>query len=85
MDNFSVFGDSFAECLTSLEIVLIKCKEANLVLNWEKCHLMVKEGIILGHKVSQQGIEVDEAKVTAIANLPEPVDIKGIQSFLGHA
>ncbi|GKC86767.1 reverse transcriptase domain-containing protein [Tanacetum coccineum] len=54
----------------------------NLVLNWEKCHFMVKEGIVLGHKISMNGIEVDRAKVDVIAKLPPPTTIKGIRSFL---
>ncbi|GKE15835.1 reverse transcriptase domain-containing protein, partial [Tanacetum coccineum] len=54
-------------------------------LNWEKCHFMVKEGIVLGHKISKSGIEVDKAKVNVIAKIPHPTSIKGIRSFLGHA
>nr|GEZ01461.1 hypothetical protein [Tanacetum cinerariifolium] len=52
---------------------------------WEKSHFMVKEGIVLGHKISKNGIEVDKAKVDAIAKLPHPTTVKGICSFLGHA
>ncbi|XP_075473911.1 uncharacterized protein LOC142504960 [Primulina tabacum] len=62
-----------------------RCQEKNLVLNWKKCHFMVQEGIVLGHKVSSQGLEVDRAKVVAIEKLPPPKNIKGIRSFLGHA
>ncbi|XP_075489603.1 uncharacterized protein LOC142528438 [Primulina tabacum] len=62
-----------------------RCQEKNLVLNWEKCHFMVQEGIVLGHKVSSKGLEVDRAKVVAIEKLPPPKNIKGIRSFLGHA
>nr|GEX47683.1 reverse transcriptase domain-containing protein [Tanacetum cinerariifolium] len=51
----------------------------------EKSHFMVKEGIVLGHKISKEGIEVDKAKVVVIAKLPHPTTIKGICSFLGHA
>nr|GEZ65161.1 reverse transcriptase domain-containing protein [Tanacetum cinerariifolium] len=46
---------------------------------------MVKEGIVLGHKISKQGIEVDKAKVYVITKLPHPTTVKGIRSFLGHA
>ncbi|XP_075481140.1 uncharacterized protein LOC142521851 [Primulina tabacum] len=60
-------------------------KETNLVLNWEKCHFMVQERIVLGHKISEQGIEVDKAKVEVIKNLPTPASVKGVRSFLGHA
>ncbi|CAN6685977.1 unnamed protein product [Malus baccata var. baccata] len=44
MDDFSVFGDSFANCLDNLTLILKRCVETNLVLNWEKCHFMVKQG-----------------------------------------
>src|ERR1051325_2623911 len=66
-------------------MVLERWELTNLILNWEKCHFMVREGIVLGHKISQKGIEVDKAKVEVIANLPPPVNEKGIRSFLGHA
>ncbi|KAL5583482.1 hypothetical protein UlMin_015924 [Ulmus minor] len=85
MDDFSVFGDSFGLCLENLAKVLKRCEETNLVLNWEKCHFMVKEGIVLGHKVSRDGLEVDKAKVETIEKLPPPVSVKGIRSFLGYA
>ncbi|GJW15756.1 reverse transcriptase domain-containing protein [Tanacetum coccineum] len=62
MDDFSVFGDSFSSCLSHLDKMLQRCEDTNLVLNWEKCHFMVKEGIVLGHKISKSGIEVDKAK-----------------------
>nr|GEV37072.1 DNA-directed DNA polymerase [Tanacetum cinerariifolium] len=85
MDNFSVFGDSFSSCLTNLDKMLNRCEETNLVLNWEKCHFMCREGIVLGHKYSKSGIEVDRAKVDVIAKLPHPTTVKGVRSFLGHA
>ncbi|GJW93720.1 reverse transcriptase domain-containing protein [Tanacetum coccineum] len=65
--------------------MLQHCKDAHLVLNWEKCHFMVKEGIVLGHKVSSGGLEVDKAKIDVISKLPSPTNIKDIRSFLGHA
>ncbi|KAL3569991.1 hypothetical protein D5086_027240 [Populus alba] len=85
MDDFSVFGDSFDDCLTNLEKVLSRCEEKNLVLNWEKCHFMVTNGIVLGHIVSSKGIEVDKSKIELIANLPTPKSVKDVRSFLGHA
>ena len=85
MDDFSVFGCSFDECLEHLKSVLKRCEEKNLVLNWEKCHFMVQKGIVLGHIVSQNGIEVDKAKIDLISNLPPPKSIRDIRSFLGHA
>ena len=50
MDDFSVYGSSFEHCLKNLENVLQRCQDKNLALNWEKCHFMVIEGIVLGHK-----------------------------------
>jgi hypothetical protein len=85
MDDFSVFSSSFQECLHCLSLVLVRCKEKNLVLNWEKCHFMVKQGIVLGNVISHQGIEVDKVKVDMISNLPPPRTVKEICFFLGHA
>ena len=76
MDDITVFGNSFENCLKNLEEVLKRCEEKNLVLNWEKCHYMITSGIVLGHVVSSHGIEVDKAKVDVIANLPSPKTIK---------
>jgi len=85
MDDFSVYGKTFDHCLKNLDRVLQRCQEKDLVLNWEKCHFMVREGIVLGHLVSERGIEVDKAKIDVIERLPPPVNVKGIRSFLGHA
>jgi hypothetical protein len=85
MDVFSVYGKTFPECLKNLDKVLRRCAEKDLVLNWEKCHFMVREGIVLGHRVSERGTEVDRAKIEVIELLPPPANAKGIHSFLGHA
>ncbi|GJT54441.1 reverse transcriptase domain-containing protein [Tanacetum coccineum] len=85
MDDFSVFGNSFRTCLSHLDKMLKRCKDTNLCLNWEKSHFMVKEGIVLGHKISKNEIEVDKAKVNVIAKLPYPTTVKGVWSFLCHA
>ncbi|KAJ9563184.1 hypothetical protein OSB04_008344 [Centaurea solstitialis] len=85
MDDFSVYGSSFDNCLENLEKGLVRCEETDLVLNWEKCHFMVTEGIVLGHLISKRGVEVDKAKLEVIEKLPEPTNVKGIRSFLGHA
>ncbi|KAG7559513.1 Reverse transcriptase domain [Arabidopsis thaliana x Arabidopsis arenosa] len=85
MDDFSVYGSSFFSCLLNLCKVLKRCEETNLVLNWEKCHFMVREGIVLGHKISERGIEVDKAKVDVMMQLQPPKTVKDIRSFLGHA
>nr|GEX15911.1 reverse transcriptase domain-containing protein [Tanacetum cinerariifolium] len=63
MDEFSVFGNSFETCLSRLDKMFQRCEDTKLCLNWEKSHFMVKEGIVLGHKISRNGIEVDKAKV----------------------
>ncbi|RVW18172.1 Retrovirus-related Pol polyprotein from transposon 17.6 [Vitis vinifera] len=84
MDDITIYG-SFDECLVNLEVVLNRCIEKDLVLNWEKCHFMVHQGIVLGHIISKQGIEVDKAKVELIVKLPSPTTVKGVRQFLGHA
>ncbi|GJW07570.1 reverse transcriptase domain-containing protein [Tanacetum coccineum] len=80
VDDFLVFGDSFDTYLVNLEQMLIQCKQAHLVLNWEKCHFMVS-GIMLGHKVSSAGLEVDKAKINVIAKLPTPTSVKAVRIF----
>nr|GEY07629.1 reverse transcriptase domain-containing protein [Tanacetum cinerariifolium] len=85
IDDFLVFGDSFSPCLSYLDTLLQRCEDTNLVLNWEKCHFMVKEGIVLGHKISKNGLKVDRSKVDVIAKLPYPTTVKGVRSFLGRA
>ncbi|GKA93171.1 reverse transcriptase domain-containing protein [Tanacetum coccineum] len=82
---YGTFADSFDSCLSNLEKMLKRCEDTNLVLNWEKCHFMCREGIVLGHKILKSGIEVDRAKVDVIAKLPHPTTVKGVRSFLGHA
>ncbi|XP_070029449.1 uncharacterized protein [Nicotiana sylvestris] len=77
MDDFSMVGNLFDDCLKNLDRVLARCVETNLVLNWEKCHFMVEEGIVLGHKISKHGIEVDQAKIEVISKLPPPTSVKG--------
>nr|GEU53498.1 reverse transcriptase domain-containing protein [Tanacetum cinerariifolium] len=85
MDDFSVFRNSFQICLSHLEKMLKRCEDTNLCLNWEKSHFIVKEGIVLSHKISNEGIEVEKAKVDVITKLHHPTTVKGIRSFLGHA
>ncbi|KAL5581218.1 hypothetical protein UlMin_013660 [Ulmus minor] len=84
MDDLTVFGTSFDSCLSNLKSVLCRCEEKGLVLNWEKCHFMVSSGIVLGHIVSEKGIEVDKSKIELISKLPTPKNIKDVRSFLGH-
>jgi hypothetical protein len=85
MDDFSVYGKTFEDCLANLDKVLKRCQMADLVLNWEKCHFMVWEGIVLGHKILEKGNEVDKVMIGVIEQLSPPTDVKGIHSFLGHA
>ncbi|RDX88489.1 Retrovirus-related Pol polyprotein from transposon opus, partial [Mucuna pruriens] len=85
MDDFTVYADSFEACLSNLAKVLKRCIDTNLVLNFEKCHFMVTEGIVLGHLVSNRGIEVDKAKIDIITSLPNPASVQEVRSFLGNA
>ncbi|GJV24279.1 reverse transcriptase domain-containing protein [Tanacetum coccineum] len=85
MYDFSVFRNSFDCHLNNINKMLQRCNDAHLVLNSEICHFMVKEGIVLGHKVSGAGLEVDKAKIDVISKLPPPINIKDVTSFFGHA
>ncbi|XP_010496997.1 PREDICTED: uncharacterized protein LOC104774027 [Camelina sativa] len=79
MDDFSVYGSSFKSCLDNLCKVLARCEEKHLVLNWEKCHFMVRDGIVLGHRVSEAGIEVDRAKIEVMTSLQLPENVKAFE------
>jgi hypothetical protein len=85
IDDFFVYGKTFEGCLANLNKLLKRCQMADLVLNWEKCHFMVREGIVIGNKISEKRNEVDKAKIEVIEQLPPPTNVKGIRSFLGHA
>jgi hypothetical protein len=85
MDDFSIYDKTFEDCLANLDKVLKRCQMNDLVLNWEKCHFMVREGIVLRHNILEKGIEVDKAKTEVIEQLPPPTNVKGIHSFFGHA
>ncbi|XP_038895740.1 uncharacterized mitochondrial protein AtMg00860-like [Benincasa hispida] len=82
--NDEVYGKTYEVCLKNLERILKRCEETNLVLNWEKCHFMVKEGIVLRHRVSKDGLEVDREKIEVIEILPPPANIQALRSFLGQ-
>ena len=79
MDDFSIYGSSFENCLENLEM-----PRQILSSNWEKYHFMVNEGIVLEHKIYAVGLEVDQAKVAFIETLMSPTTVKGIRTFLGH-
>ena len=82
MDKFSIFGTLYDHCFYNLAKILQRYEEKNLVLNWEKCHFMVKEGIVLGLRVSSIWIEVDLAKISTIEKLPPPANVKGFGASL---
>ena len=84
MDDFSMYGLIFESYLENLETLLQRCKYKNLALNWEKCHFMVTEGIVLRHKISATSLEVYQAKISLIKTLIPPTTVKGIKSFLRH-
>ncbi|RDX68463.1 Retrovirus-related Pol polyprotein from transposon 17.6, partial [Mucuna pruriens] len=85
MDDFTVYADSFEACLSNLSKVLKRCLDTNLVLNFEKCHSMVTKGIVLGHLLSNKGIDVDKSKIDIITSLQNPTSVREVRFFLGHA
>ena len=85
MDDFSIYGETFQEALDNLAKVLKRCQEANLALSHKKCRMMFTKGVVLGHIISQAGIEVDPAKNSVISNLSPPKNQKEVRIFLGHA
>jgi len=85
MDDFTTYGVTFEDALQNLEKVLKRCIQANLSLSTEKCHMMMNEGIVLGHFISFLGIQVDPSKVQVIQTLRIPKTQTNVRSFLGHA
>ncbi|GJQ98104.1 reverse transcriptase domain-containing protein [Tanacetum coccineum] len=92
MDDFLVFGNSLRNCLSRVDKMFQRCEDTNLCLNWEKSHFKVKEGIVLGHKISKNGIEVDKAKIDVIAKFHQNyvavcnfIQGNGKSSCVGHA
>ena len=84
MDDITVYGRSFEECLINLKTVLHRCIEKNLVFNWEKFHFMVNQRTVLEYIISEKGIEVDKEKINIISKLPSPTNVKTMRQFLGH-
>ena len=84
MDDITIYGDTFKECLANLGTILNRCIKKNLVLNWEEYNFMVNQGIILGHVICNKGIEVDKVKVELISKLPPPITVKVVRQFLSH-
>ncbi|KAK7347615.1 hypothetical protein VNO80_22151 [Phaseolus coccineus] len=85
MGDFSLYGSPFDDFLANLVKLLDKCIENDLVLSYEKCHFMVSQGTVLGHIISEKGIQVDHAKLNIISQLPYPSSVRNVRSFLGHA
>jgi hypothetical protein len=81
MDDFSVYGKTFEDCLANIDKLLKRCQMVNHVVNWEQCHFMVQERIVLGNKILEKGIEVDKAKIEVIEQLPPPTNLKGVRNF----
>ncbi|GKA86319.1 reverse transcriptase domain-containing protein [Tanacetum coccineum] len=81
MDDFSVFGDSFSSCLSHLGQNAQRCEHANSCAKLDKLPLLGQEGIVLGHKISKSGIEVDQSKVDVIAKLPHPTTVKAFETL----
>ena len=76
MDDFSVYGSNFEDCLKNLETILQRCQGKNLALNWEKCHFMVTKRIVLGNMIFADGLEVDQAKIAIIKTLMSPTTVR---------
>ena len=72
MDDFTPYGKDFEEALKILEKVLTHCEQTQLSLSTEKCHMMMSEGVVLGHFISTDGIQVDPSKIMVIENIPTP-------------
>jgi len=84
MNDFSMYGITFDHYLNNLSKVLQRCEDVYLAFNWGKCHFMVQEGVVLGHIISNRGIEVGKVKVEMIEKLPQPTSVEGVRSSLGH-
>lgn len=81
VDDITIYENSFDECLSSLELIMKRCIQTKLVLNYEKCHFIARHNIVLGHLVSSNRIELDKAKVDVIYNLSYPTCVRNIRSF----
>jgi hypothetical protein len=85
MDEFTPYGTDFNEALANLEKVLKIWIQSHLSLSIEKFHMMMSEGVVLGHFISYAGIQVDPAKIQVILDIPTPSTLKEVRIFLGHA
>jgi len=85
MDDFTPYGCDFQEALSKLDKVLNKCIEMNSSLSLEKCEFLMTAGIVLGHLISQKGLQVDPKKIAIIQRVPPPQKQRDVRSFLGLA
>jgi hypothetical protein len=76
-------GTDFDQALSNLEKVLERCIATRLCLSHEKCHMMMTEGVVIGHYVSAHGIKVDPTKIEVILKFPTPHTQTEVRSFLG--
>lgn len=82
MDDFTPYGCDFLEALFNLRKVLNKCIEMNLSLNPEKCEFLMTARTILGHSISQEGLQLDANKIAIIKRVPTPQKKMDVKSFL---
>eukprot|EP00253_Pinus_taeda_P010735 PITA_10735 len=85
MDDLTPYGSNFQEALSNLGKVLDKCIEMNLSLSLEKCEFFMTEGTVLGHAISQQGLQVDPNKIAIIQRVAPPQKVRDVRNFLGLA
>jgi len=83
MDDFTPYGCDFQESLSNLGKVMHKCIEMNLSLSLEKCKFLMIAGTMLGHSISQQGLQVDPKKIAIIQRVPPRQNQRDVRSFLG--
>ena len=84
MDDLCVHSQEREEHIEHLKLVFEKCRVYQICLNLEKCKFMVRQGNILGHIVSKNGISTDADKIAVIVELPRPHNSKGVHIFMGH-
>ena len=84
MDDFSVYGDSFDDYFDNLKLILTRCIENNLMLNWKKYHFIIDYEIVLDHVVLFKSIKIDKSKIDIVYALPYPISMREVHSFLEH-
>ena len=84
MDDLCIHSKQRIEHVNHLQLIFEKCQIYRICLNPDKCKFMVRQGKILGHIISKNGISTDEEKIAVIVTLPQPLNAKGVQVFMGH-